>query len=231
MTQDVAAGQRPDVTLIALAVVLITENIDPLMINPDFLRHNGIVDAKLRTEQPPISMPMFSQVVFEGGLAVVAEPNRYLFMQRGEALTEDVAIPDIVKRFLERVPHPAYKAVGINPAGFRPLDDASKGVATALIEGGKWMAFENVSPVVSLRAVYACEDRQITMDVQDARKPEPDGSELSGLRFEANIHRDITETDQGQRSARLMSILSGWKDDLSDVESLVAQFNLGRTSS
>ena len=128
MTQDVAAGQRPDVTLIAFSVALVADHIEPSMINPDFLRHNDIVDANLRTEQPPVSTPVFSQMVFEGDLAVVAEPNRYLFTQRGEVLTENIAIPDIVKRFLERVPHPAYKAVGINPAGFRPSDDASKGV-------------------------------------------------------------------------------------------------------
>ena len=233
MTQDAVAGQRPDVTLIALVVVLITENIDPSMINPDFLRHNGIVDAdsKLQNGQPPVSTPVFSQVVFEGGLSVVAQPDRFQFAQQGEALTEDIAILGIVKRFLERVPHPAYKGIGINFMGFRPLDDASKGVATALIEGGKWMAFENVSPMTSLRAGYACEDRQITMDVQDARRQESDGSESHGLLFAVNIHRKITETDQGQRSARLMSILSGWKNDLSDFESLVAQFNLRRTSS
>lgn len=232
MTQDVAGiGQRPDVGLVALSVVLIAENIDPSTINQDFLRHNGIVDPDMKTEQPPVSTPVFSQVVFEGGLAVVALPDRFHFMQQGEALTEDIAVPDIVKRFLERVPHPAYKAVGINPAGFRPLDDASKGVATALIEGGRWMAFENVSPAVSLRAVYACEDRQITMDVRDFKKPESGGSELPGLLFEANIHRDIAETDQGQRSARLMSILSGWESDLSDFKNLVTKFNLGRTGS
>lgn len=231
MTQDVATEQQPDVTLVELAVVLITENTDPSMINPDFLRHNDIVDAKLRTEQPPVSTPVFSQVVFEGGLSVMAQPNRFQFAQQEEPLTEDVAIPDIVERFLERVPHPAYKGIGINFTGFRPLDDTSKGVATTLIERGKWMAFENISPMTSLRAVYACEDRQITMDVQDARRRESDGSESHGILFAVNIHRKITEMDQGQRSAQLMSILSGWKRDLSDFENLVAQFNLGRTRS
>ncbi len=232
MTQDVAAGQRPDVTLTELSVVPIAENIDPSMINPDFLRHNGIVDAKLRTEQPPVSTAVFSQVVFEGGLEVVAQPNRFLFVQRGEILTEDIAVPDIVKRFLERVPHPTYTAVGINLAGVRSLDDRSVGgVASALIERGKWMAFGGVSPEVFLRAVYLCKGRQITVNVHDVGKRESDGSESHGILFAVNIHRNITETDQGQRSARLMSILSGWKDDLSDFESLVAQFNLGRTNS
>ena len=228
MTQDAAGGPRSDTALIALSVVLIADNVEPSMINPDFLRNNGIVDPDLQTEQPPISTPVFSQVAFEGGLSVVAQPGRFDFTQRGEALTEDVAIPDIARRFLERVPHPSYKAVGINPMGVRPLDDGSVGgVASALIEGGKWMAFEDVLPTVSLKAVYDCENRQIAMEVQDARRREADGSESPGLLFAVNIHRDIAETDQARRIARLMSILSKWRDDLSDFRNLVAQFNLG----
>ena len=231
MTQDAAAGQRPDVTLIALSVVLVADNIDPSMINPDFLRHNGIVGFDLKTEQPPVSTPVFSQAVFEGGLSVVAQPGRFDFTQRGEALTEDVAIPGIARSFLEKVPHPAYKAVGINLTGVRPLEDASEGAVTALIEGGKWMAFGGVSPAVSLQAVYSCEGKQIIMNVSDAKKQETDGSESLGLLFSANIHRDISETTQEQRIARMMSVLSEWKNDLSDFTNLVEKFNLGRTFS
>ena len=232
MTQNAAAGQRPDVALIALSVVLVADNVEPSMINPDFLRHNEIVDFDLQTEQPPVSTPVFSQVVFQGGLAVTAQPDRFDFVQRGEALTEDVVSVDIAKRFLAKVPSPHYRAIGINPTGVRPLNDGSVGgVASALIEGGGWMAFENVSPMVALKAVYSCQDRWITMDVQDSKKRESDGSESSVLLFAANIHRDIGETDQGQRIARMMSILSGWKDDLSDFKDLVAQFDLGRDAS
>ena len=231
MTQNAAVGQRPDVALIAFSVVLVADNVEPSMINPDFLRHNGIVGSDLQTEQPPVSTPVFSQVAFEGGLSVVAHPNQFDFVQQGEALTENIASPNIARRFLEKVPHPAYKAIGINPTGVRTLDDGSGGVATTLIGGGEWMAFENISPMVSLKATYSCQDRQITLGVHDFKKRESDGSESPGLLFAANIHRDIGETDRTRCIARLMSVLSRWEDDLSDFKNLVAQFNLRRTAS
>lgn len=232
MTQDMAAGQRPDVALIALSVVLVADNIDPSIINPDFLRHNGIVGSDLKTEQPPVSTPVFSQVVFEGGLSVVAQPDRFDFTQQGKALTEDVAIPGIARRFLEKVPHPAYKAIGINPTGVRSLGDGSAGgVSSALVEKGDWMAFGDISPMIFLKALYPCKGRQITLEIRDAKMQESDGPESSGILFAVNIHRDIAEMVQEQRIAKLMSILSGWKDDLSDFTNLVEKFNLGRTSS
>ena len=88
------------------------------------------------------------------------------------------------------------------------------------------MAFRDVSPVIILKAVYPYEERQITMDVQDAKRHEAGGSESRGLLFAVNVHRDVSKMDQSQRIARLMSILSGWQEDLSDFEDLVEKFNM-----
>ena len=227
MTQNMATGQQPDVALVAFSVVLVADNVEPSTINPDFLRYNDIVGSDLQTNQPPFSTPVFSQVVFEGGLAVTAQPDRLDFIQQGEALTEDLAVADMATRFLEKVPHLPYKAIGLNLTGFRHVESGSigGGVASALIEGGKWMAFENVAPTVLLKAVYSYGNKQIMMDVHDTRKQESDSSSSPGLLFAVNIHRDIGETDRARRIARLMSILSGWQDDLSDFRNLIAQFN------
>ena len=234
MKDDTTAtdAQGLDIAVINLSVVLIADNIDPSMINPDFLRHNGIVDSRLQTGQPLISTPVFSQVILERGLSVVAQPDRFEFAQQGQALTEDAERPDIARRFLEKIPYPPYKAIGINLTGTRLLDrGAANGVADALIEGGRWMAFGNVSPAVSLKAAYHCEGRQITLDVHDAKRRVSDGSESPGLVFAANFHRDISEMNRERRIAKLMSVLSAWKDDLLDFKNLVAKFSLERYAS
>ena len=234
MEQDAraAGGNRSDVALIELSVVLLADNVDPSLINPDFLRHSGMVDRGLRTEQPPVSTPVFSQVAFEGGLTVTALDDRFVFVQRGEALRGDPESLGIARRFLEKIPYPRYKAVGINPTGVRPLRPGSAGVvAGALIKRSEGLAFRDVSPVISLKAAYFYESRQITLDVHEARRRDAEGSELPGVVFAVNIHRDITETDQAQRIARLMSILSAWEDDLSDFHDLVARFDPERYAS
>lgn len=227
-----AGGQGLDVAIINLSVVLIADNVDPSMINPDFLRHNDIVDPGLQTGQSPVSTPVLSQVTFERGLSVVARPDRFEFAQQGQVLAEDAESPNVARRFLEKIPYPPYKAIGINLTGARLLDRGSEnGVADALIEGGGWMAFGDVSPAVSLKAVYHCEGRQVTLDVHDAKRRVSDGSESPGLVFAANFHRDISEMSRERRIAKLMSVLSTWKDDLSDFKNLVAKFSPGRYAS
>ena len=225
MKQDEAAtGQRSDITLTALSMVLIADNIDPSMINPVFLRNSGIVDSDLQTEQPPISTPVFSQVTFEGGLAAIAQPDRYAFMQQGESLREVSPARILQRASWRRCRTPPNKAIGTNPTGVKPLDDGSGSVATTLV--GEGMAFRDVSPAAFLKAVHSCEERQITMDVKDAKRREAGGSGARGPLFAVNVRRGVSKMDQGQRIARLMSILSGWKEDLSDFRDLVAKFDM-----
>ena len=219
--------RHADVTLIELSVVLVAKRNDPGIINPDFLRHNDIVDANLQVKEPPISTPVFSQAVFENGLRVAAEPNRFIFGQQGEPLTEDVCIsPEVARRFLEKVPHIPYSAIGINPKGIRSWDDESAGgVADALVGGGDWMSFQDVRPDIHLKALYNYESRQISMDVGRAQNKKSDGPESQVLLFQVNIHRDIPATEESRCVERLLSILSKWKDDLYDFNNLVTKFN------
>ena len=222
-----AGGHQPDVLLVELSVVLVANGMEPSMINPDFLRHNGIVDRDLPITGQPISTPAFSQVSFEGGVTVTAEPSRFLFAQRGVPLTEDsCTTPEIARRFLDKIPYPPYSAIGINPTGVRPSNgDPVDDVADVLIDGGRWMRFNGVLPVIGLKALYDCEDRRINLTVDNARGQNSDGSKPSGLIFYVNIHRDIVEIGQQERVERIRSILSGWKDDISDLKLLVEKFD------
>ena len=228
-----AGGHQPDVLLVELSVVLVANGMEPSMINPDFLRHNGIVDRDLPTTGQPISTPVFSQATFEGGVTVTAEPNRFVFVQQAEPLHEDAcSVPEIARRFLNKVSHLQYNATGINAKAVRSADGESvDGVANALVDGGRWMAFNDVFPVVGLKAVYNYDDRKITLNIDAAKRKNNDGSESNGLLFQVNVHRDVTEAGPQERIERIRSILSGWRDDVSDFELLVEKVDSRKSES
>ena len=229
MEQDVqttTAGHRPSAALLELSVVLVTHQNDPSIFNPDFLRYNDIVETGLKIVEPSISTPIFSQVVFEGNFKVVVTPDHIIFAQHGEPLAEDACMtPGVAMRFLEKVPNVQYKAIGINPKGIRYLDDPARhGVADALIERGEWMSFKDVRPDIHLKALYNYEKRRISMDVSRIEK-ERNRRSSYGVMFQVNIHRDLAEGSVQQRSEELLSIVSRWKDDMSDFHDLVAKFD------
>ena len=214
-----------NLSLVELSVVLVAGQNDPSIINPDFLRYNGIVDNQTGIANPAISTPVFSQVAFENGLTVTADPTRVIFAH-GNPLSEDNCLsPDAAMRYIEIVPHAPYSAIGINPKGFIPASEwKSVRVADILVDKGRWTSFKDVLPDIHLKAIYNFEKRHINLDVGGANMTDGNGSEAPGLLFQANIHRNVTEAEEARRFKTLLSIISAWRDDLSDFRNLVAKF-------
>ncbi len=221
------SGIDTEIGLVEMSVVLITKQNDPSILNPDFLRYNGIVDKTLRPIQPPISTPLFSQVVFERDIDVRAEPNRFVFEQKGQPLNEgECMVPEVAERFVQAVSHIPYIAIGINAKSLRTLNDKSGySVADTLLGGSEWMSFRDLRPNVYLKAVYSYETRKITLDVGRVSTTRDDGVVGQRMLFQANIHRDIAAKSQEQRIERASGILGGWKSDISDFNDLVAKFH------
>lgn len=209
--------RKMDHMLIELTVVLVAHSNNPSILNPDFLIRTGVVDDGAEVEPPAISTPAFSRVRFKGGAAVTADPDRVIFS------TGDKTAASIAKRYLQQVPHVPYRAIGVNPKLFAPVGDQGSGVATALRDHGTWMSFKDVAPEVFLKFVYVYGDRTITLDVSDTCR-DAAGETLRGQMFQANVHRDLSESNVGSRNERIGSILDAWKGDLDDVRSLIGKF-------
>ena len=211
-----------------------TSSTDPSIFNPDFLRHNNIVDANLSVREQPISTPVFSQVLFEGGLTVKALPNQTIFEQTGEHLAMgNVRCPAMAERFVELFPSSTYNAVGINPKGFQFLPGKTPAkikMSDVLLDKGNWLLFKDIKPKVELKMVYLFEKKKIILDVAEAKKEHRHGGTAPGVLFQANIHRDLNP-DQTVNRRELLSVLSSWEADLSDFRALVDKFDFQRFTS
>ena len=219
-------GEGRNVDLIEFSVVLAAASNNPSILNPDFLFHNGIVDASCEVKDPRITTPAFSQVAFRNGLTVKADPDRVIFEQRGTKLEiEEIVCPDIAIRYLEKVPHVPYHAVGINPKGHRPSEDkAVDKVADALINQGVWLSFNDCTPEIQIKATYRYTNRTIIMDIAGTGRNGRRAKQVPGMLFLANIHRDIQASNPTKRIQVMSSIFSMWREDLKDFFSIVDKF-------
>lgn len=221
-----------DVVLTAMSVVLVADSNNPTIINPDFLASNGILVEDLQLREPPITTPVFSQVIYQGGISIKAEPNRVIFEQvaTGNALeTGDIVSPQMAERYLEKVPHVPYSAIGINPKGIRYMADGKKEkLSLGLVNGGDWTSFRDLMPEIQLKAIYQYEKRQINLDIAEAKRQDTHNTEVFGLAFLANIHREIEQTPQKQRISELKSIIDSWEDDLADFFAIIQKFDFHR---
>ena len=220
------------VVLTTVSVVLVADSNNPTIINPDFLLSNGILINDVQVQEPPITTPVFSQVIYQGGISVKAEPTRVIFEQTytGNSLEPtNIVSPEMAKRYVEKVPHVPYSAIGINPAGVRYSTDESKEeLSRSLRDSGTWMTFKDMMPEIQFKAIYDYEKRKISLDIAEAKKLEKDGTEAFGLIFRANIHRDIKQAKQQERIFELKSIINSWEDDLKEFYALIDKFKFQR---
>ena len=211
-----------DIKLIELSVVLVANSNNPSIINPDFLRYNKIVDADYEIKDSPISTPAFSQVMFKNGITIVSDPARVMLTQAGTLNREHVLLPEIASRYLECVPHVPYHAIGINPKGF-VSGQAPNPILNMVRDNGSWMSFMDVIPEGQLKAIYRYTERTIFLDIAVADVAE-NNKTTSGILFQANIHRELTETDAESRIKHLSSLLDSWESDLDDFYNLTSKF-------
>ena len=224
--QKFAPHRDNELNLVELSVVLVANSNNPSIINPDFLRYNKIVNDDYEVQDSPITTPAFSQVTYKNGITVVSAPDRVIFKHSGAQEVKNVESPEIAKRYLKCIPHIPYRAIGINPKGFKSGQEP-KTVLDMLHNKGSWMSFKDVIPKVQLKAMYRYNERTITMGVSVAELTE-NSKTTSGTMYEANIHRELTGVDASSRIECLNSILNSWERDLEDFYNLSNKFHQER---
>ena len=225
-----------DVKLTGLTIIIVANSNNPTILNQDFLYHNGIISKKwaLSTNSPPIITPAFSQIIFNNGFKILAEPNRVLFEQLGNEIQEhDFFCADIARRYLLTIPHVPYNAIGINPQGYRVLQNqTSDRISGLLIKKGVWMNFKDVTPNFQVKAVYRYDDKTVAIDIAESFINGENDINIPTMTFNANIHRDISgETNQQMRINKLLSILDSSSQDISEFCLLAERFKAKNSKS
>ena len=205
------------IDLVGFSVVVVAQSNNPTVLNPDFLWHNGIVSPgrALREDRVPVTMPVFSEVSFDGGLTVRADPERITFAQAGSGLAEeDIDCPNIAKGYLRTIPHAPYTALGLNPRAVIVNPPFAK-LSKVLHAGGGWTTFAGVTPQLEIKAAYELADKRLTLTLQEAQD--------NTLLCEANIHRGLAEMNQQMRVNSILSMLDGWQNDLAQFYAVLHQ--------
>ncbi|NJK55969.1 MAG: hypothetical protein HC939_08200 [Pleurocapsa sp. SU_5_0] len=103
-----------------LAIVITAKNYDPSLLNPGLLKYSGIVPSDWELAREPISSNRGSQIIFNNGVYIAAQPNRLMFVKalNNQENIKDAEIPKIAQRYIEILRTIEYQAIGINFRGY-----------------------------------------------------------------------------------------------------------------
>jgi hypothetical protein len=181
---------------IEFSIVVVAQDCNPTIVNPDFLERCGIVpeDWGWKLTGPPITTPPFATVSYDSGITVTVETTRFLVVDRAAA--GDVAhskAPAIATRYIEVLPHVRYTAVGINFRTLVEMPDADAYVKGRFLKTGPWDSGERPLRAVSLTFSYALDGGRLNLSLEGAAVLIPEGDQQVGKRgvlVSGNFHRD-----------------------------------------
>ena len=217
-------GNKPEIAITDLNIVLDASSFDPAHINPDFLRHNGIVNSDWQVEYPVIIESGFSLVKYTNGLSLTADRDSLAVSQTGSSLVpEEIVVPEIVNRYLTVAPWQIdCTVISTNLRGSISIADSSVGQQISPLHRlAQEVPFGGVIPNLQVRVFYGFSDKSITMYVVE----NTDENIITGINFRAHIHRDMDKDEPlDERREFIPSVVEKSKEDLNDFVELARQF-------
>jgi hypothetical protein len=209
------------------SIVVVADNQNPSILNPDFLKYNQIVPSDWELAMPPICTPALSQVTFKNGVNVVAQSDKVTFW---EALDSDnllFEIPDIFCKYIDVVPAGDYRAVGININAHILVEKKENNqdiVLSKLISEGKWKSFQGKSPNAVVQFTYQLDNTNLMIAIQEVIIAKNPNNELVNiLNFSANFHRELINGTYPERISYVKNIIQSYNTDLDTFLSFTEQ--------
>jgi len=208
--------ERFDLT--ELSIVIVAENHNPTILNPDFLKFNGIVPKEWVVGKPPLCAHPVSQVEYQNGVRITAELDKLIFFKPKFTKNDaDRSIFDIAKRYVDTLHHVNYKAVGINPRGhikFPSKEHLNTYFADNLLRKGAWADFRGGVRSISIKLRYESDSVIYNMGIDQAYLRTDKSREESLLSISGNFHHPIASSPMMESYKSVVEIIDNIDTDL-----------------
>ena len=210
-------------TLHEVNMVLVGEDHNPSILNPDFLWRNRIVPENMELDDkiPLMSSPPHSQCAFKGGTQIISDLNRITFSQSNPK--ENNSCHEIARKYLKTVPLVHYTAVGINIIGLVSVHNGNLTLRN-MLRPGKWDQFEDTLPSPELSLIYPLADRNVHLSIKNFTFENEERVLFSG-----NFHRNI-QAKQGESYRVAITMVDDWESDMKHFKELVSNIIKGTTA-
>lgn len=202
----------------SLSVVVVAQNHNPTILNPDFLYRNAIVPDDWKRAEDPICTPPLARVIFDNGIGIEAQFDKVIFTERDATKIPDrTPLGDVALKYVKTLPHVTYGAVGINPHGFVECDsdeEARLFLTATLIANGPWRKVGDEPAHAALRLIYTFGDCQCILSIEQARaRSGKESSRKPVITFRANFHRTLAGESHNQQLDYLYELIRNWRKD------------------
>lgn len=214
-----------------LSVVVGAEHHNPTVLNPDFLRINGIVPPEWELGANPVCTDPLARVEYANGVVIHAQFDRIIFAQEMLGRQDgDAVVANVAMQYVATLPHVRYTAVGINPKGHvraESLEQARAFAVDNFVADGPWKEWNGRRASVVTKFIYPIEGGTLNLTVESGSLTSRGQAIGPVVLLSANFHRDLPNIPQPDKVAHLASLIRGWRSDVQTWRAVVESNLLG----
>ncbi|BAY80715.1 hypothetical protein NIES267_01720 [Calothrix parasitica NIES-267] len=208
-----------------LAIAITAKNLNPSIINLDFLTYGNIISSEWELARQPIYTKNLTQLVFQNGIAIVAQPNRIVFAETIDTKDiQELQISKVAAKYIEKLPNVEYRAVGINPKGFVTFTEsngASNYFLNNLLASGEWREFGKTPVKAAIQLAYNLESSQLNLTINEGLLKVSEKKSVPAVLFSGNFDYKISTNEPEARLKDLHQIIHNWKSNLETYKQLI----------
>lgn len=209
-----------------VALALAAKNLNPTVLNPDFLKYTDIIPVDWELARPPVYTNQLSQLLFSNGVGIVAQPNQIVCAETiGSKELKDVQVIDVACRCIETLSKVEYQAVGINPTGFVTYSSeeaAHQYLCKTLLSPGPWQEFGEAKLKAGMQLSYTLKRGQLNLGINQAVLKAPEQS-IPAVLFSGNFNYPVSGSSQSEMLEDLKQLIQSWQDNIAIYRQLIEE--------
>ena len=201
-----------------LAIAITAKKLNPSIVNLDFLKYSNIISSDWELARTPVYTKNLTQLVFQNGIAIVAQPNRIVFAEAIDTKIQELNVSQLAAKYIEKLPNVEYQAVGINPKGFVITESnaANNYLLNNLLASGEWREFGKTPVKAAIQLAYTLERSQLNLTINEGLLKVSEDS-VPVILFSGNFNYNIIGAEEEERLQDLYQILQKCKSNLETI--------------
>jgi hypothetical protein len=218
-----------------MAIVLAVQEFDPTLITIDFLKQTGLIPAAWEVVGEPIRSFQGSQINFQQGVSIIAEPQRISFAELVANKSPDTLdVPKLASGFARLLGNLEFVGAGLNFRGYVEFEGTVNGSTPArdfmfknLLAPGDWQSLGTAPAQAGINLGYTFDRRRLNLTINDGILQIPEQPPIAIVLFSGNFDYDLERSISPQaRTNQVGQIVASWHQDLALYQDVVSRFVL-----
>ncbi|MFN8952251.1 MAG: hypothetical protein ACK5WC_14085 [Aphanizomenon sp.] len=210
-----------------IAIALVAKDLNPAVLNPDFLKYTGIIPTDWELANQPIYNNNLVQLVYKNGVGIIVQPNRLnvLEMIGGKAPAE-IQLATVALQLIEKLSQIEYQAVGINPkafVNFPSVEDAYNYICGKLLAPGSWQEFGGSKVNAALQLSYPLKRGTLNLAINQVNVQVGEQEITPAILFSGNLNYPLSGNTNTEKIQDLRQVIGNWQNDVKTFQDLLGE--------